>query len=176
MRKFLIVIDMQNDFIDGVLGSMEAQAIVPRVTRLIKEAKEENRAILFTQDTHDERYLETSEGRHLPIVHCIKETEGWKLHPEIAPYTDEILQKATFASIALAERLGGTADGADLDITLCGVCTDICVVSNALLLRAFFPEATLRVDADACAGVTPDSHNAALSVLHACHVDVKRSL
>ena len=170
MRKFLIVVDMQNDFIGGVLGSDEAKAIVPNVIHRILDAKAENRSILFTQDTHDEGYLQTSEGRHLPVPHCVKGTDGWKLHPDIAPYAEEVIQKPTFASLALVDRLGGEAAGQDLDIALCGVCTDICVVSNALLLRAFFPEATLGVYADACAGVTKESHNAALAVLRTCHV------
>jgi len=172
MRKFLIVVDMQNDFISGVLGSDEAKAIVPTVVSLINDAKKENRTVLFTQDTHDEGYMDSSEGRHLPVPHCVKGTEGWKLHPDIALYAEDVIQKPTFASLALMDRLGGDQNARDLDISLCGVCTDICVVSNALLLRAFYPEAKLRVFADACAGVTKQSHEAALSVLAACHVEV----
>ena len=177
MRKYLIVVDMQNDFIDGALGSDEAKAILPNVVRLIREAIAENRTLLFTRDTHDEGYMDTSEGRHLPVPHCVKGTDGWKLHPDIAPYAtgaNQVIQKPTFASLALVDRLNGKKDGLDLDIALCGVCTDICVVSNALLLRAHFPEATLRVFEDACAGVTPASHAAALSVLRACHVEITR--
>ena len=178
MRKYLIVVDMQNDFIEGALGNREAKAIVSNVVRLILAAKAENRTVFFTQDTHDEGYMDTSEGRHLPVPHCVKGTDGWKLHPDIAAYAtdaDRVIQKPAFASLTLVDRLGGTAtDGRELDIALCGVCTDICVVSNALLLRAFFPEAAIRVFEDACAGVTKESHDAALSVLRACHVEVAR--
>ena len=180
MRKYLIVVDMQNDFIAGVLGSDEAKAIVFNVVRLIQDAKAENRTVFFTQDTHDEGYMDTSEGRHLPIPHCVRGTDGWKLHPDIAAYAteaDRVIQKPMFASLALMDRLGGAAtDGRGLDIALCGVCTDICVVSNALLLRTFFPEAKIRVFEDACAGVTKESHSAALSVMKACHVKVTRSV
>lgn len=172
MRKYLIVVDMQNDFISGALGGEDAETVVSSVVSRIHEAINDNRILLFTQDTHDESYMNTSEGRHLPVPHCVYGTDGWKLHPDIAPYAENVIQKPTFGSLKLPDILRGKADGRDLDIALCGVCTDICVVSNALLLRAFFPEATLRVYADACAGVTKNSHNAALTVLRACHVEV----
>lgn len=174
MRKYLLVIDMQNDFINGSLGTQEACAIVSNVVKRINASLQEGRDIIFTQDTHQVTYLQTAEGRHLPVPHCIEGTEGWLLHPEIAPYAKHIMRKPTFGSIALVEVLKQTAgkDGVNLDIALCGVCTDICVVSNALLLHAHFPEATLCVYADACAGVTPFAHQAALTVLRACHVQV----
>lgn len=174
MQSYLIVVDMQNDFIDGALGTPEARAVVPSVVRRIEAALSEGRKVIFTQDTHQNDYLRTSEGMHLPVPHCINGTEGWRLHPEIAPYAKQIKRKPTFGSIALVDEIHNSAneDGRNLDIALCGVCTDICVVSNALLLRAHFPEAALTVYADACAGVTPASHAAALTVLRACHVQV----
>lgn len=174
MRKYLLVIDMQNDFIDGVLGTKEACAIVPNVVKHLHAAEGEGREIIFTQDTHHTDYLQKAEGKLLPVPHCIACTKGWQLHPSMTPFAKHISRKPTFGSIELVEEIKQVAqkDGINLDIALCGVCTDICVVSNALLLRAHFPEATLRVYADACAGVTPASHDAALMVMRACHVQV----
>ncbi|MCL1963523.1 MAG: cysteine hydrolase [Firmicutes bacterium] len=174
MRKFLVVVDVQKDFIDGALGTAEAVSVVPRVVECIRAALEEDRALIFTQDTHQPDYMDTSEGRHLPVLHCVKDTEGWLLHEAVAPYAATTLQKPSFGAPALAELLGREAEngGANLDIALCGVCTDICVVTNALLLRAHLPEAALRVYKDACAGVTPARHEAALEVMRACQIEV----
>ena len=175
MQKFLLVIDMQKDFIDGALGSAEAQSIVNRVANRIHEATAEGRTLLFTQDTHEDGYLATSEGRHLPVPHCLRGTAGWQLHETIAPYSAQTIEKPSFGSPELIERLQTVAEdgGANLDITLCGLCTDICVVTNALMIRGHFPEATLRVYADSCAGVTKARHDAALEVMRACHVAVE---
>ncbi|MDR0928741.1 MAG: cysteine hydrolase [Oscillospiraceae bacterium] len=175
MDKYLVVIDMQKDFIDGALGTKEAVAVVPRVVDRIVDALKEGRTLLFTQDTHEAAYLDTSEGRHLPVAHCIKGTDGWQLHEAIAPYAAKTIEKPSFGAPALAERLLTVAEngGANLDIALCGVCTDICVVTNALLLRAHLPEATLRIYADACAGVTPQRHEAALVVMAACQAEIE---
>lgn len=175
MHKYLVVVDMQNDFITGPLGTAEAQAIVPNVVARIKAAAPEDRTPLYTQDTHEKDYLQTNEGHHLPVPHCVEGTEGWQLHPEIARYAKETIRKPTFGSILLVDLLKTVSEGhgENLDIALCGVCTDICVVSNALLLRAHFPEATLRLYADSCAGSTPQRHEAALDVMHSCQIDVE---
>ncbi len=176
MRKVLVVIDMQRDFIDGALGTPEAKAIVPEVVRRIDTAKAEGREVFFTQDTHDAaRYLSTSEGRHLPVLHCLKGTPGWALHEDIAPYAQNAIEKQTFGLLDLAQTIGRDTqeDGADLDIAICGLCTDICVIINALLLRAHFPEAEIRVYAGACAGVTPGGHDAALTVMKACQIEIE---
>jgi len=174
MRKYLIVVDMQRDFIDGALGTREAMAVVPAVVERIRAALEQGRLLLFTQDTHQPDYMDTSEGRHLPVPHCVEGTEGWLLHEAVAPYAAATLKKPSFGSPALAELLRREAvnGGENLDIELCGVCTDICVVSNALLLRAHLPEATLSVHREACAGVTPARHEAALEVMAACQIEV----
>lgn len=174
MRQYLIVVDMQNDFVGGSLGSPEAQAIVPAVVARIEEARREGRQVIFTQDTHEADYLDTSEGRHLPVPHCVEGTEGWQLHPAIAPYAEVVVRKPTFGSVALAGLLaeGAQAGGGNLDIAVCGVCTDICVVSNALLLRAHLPEAGIRVYPEACAGTTPARHGAALEVMRSCQIDM----
>ncbi len=174
MQSYLLVIDMQKDFINGSLGSREAQAIIPQVVHRIRASLAEGRQLLFTQDTHYEDYLTTSEGRHLPVPHCQENTEGWRLHEAIAPYAEDTLKKPGFGSTELVTILGKNAEnkGANLDISMVGLCTDICVVCNALLLRCHFPEAVLRVYADCCAGITPDSHDAALKVLKACQIEI----
>ena len=174
MRKVLIVVDMQNDFITGSLGTPEARAVVPRVAERIRGAMKEGRTLLFTQDTHAPDYLDTQEGRNLPVRHCIRNTPGWQLHEAVAPFAAETVEKSTFGSIALAEALERLAEngGANLDVELCGVCTDICVVSNALLIKAHLPEAFVHVDAACCAGVTPERHNAALEVMRASQIQV----
>lgn len=174
MQSYLIVIDMQTDFVDGALGTQEAQAIVPAVIRCIEGAQAEGRTVLFTQDTHEANYLHTSEGKYLPVAHCIKGTPGWEIIPALRPFAHTVIEKPTFGFLGLPAHLaeGAGAQGENLDITLCGVCTDICVVSNALLLKASYPEATIRVQADACAGVTPALHDAALAVMKSCQVDI----
>ena len=173
MRRLLLVIDMQNDFIDGALGTPEAKAIVDRV---VKEMKQYPAAdILATRDTHPENYLKTQEGRHLPVVHCVKGTSGWALNDKIAAALKGaiVIDKPTFGSKELAERVAALAQDDDLDITLVGLCTDICVVSNALLLKAFLPETPIRVIADCCAGVTPESHRAALDTMRMCQIQIQ---
>ncbi len=172
MRKILLVIDMQNDFIDGALGTPEAEAIIDRVVQEIEKYPLDD--ILATRDTHGEDYLETQEGRKLPVPHCIKGTLGYNLHPRIraALHGAAIMGKSTFASKKLAEKLAALAKKDELEITLVGLCTDICVVSNALLLKAYLPETPIRVIASACAGVTPESHQAALKTMEMCQIEI----
>lgn len=172
MRKILLVIDMQNDFINGALGTPEAESIVDRVAQEI--GKFPSADIIATRDTHSENYLETQEGRNLPVVHCVKGTPGWELHPKIADALkgSVIIDKPTFGSKELAEKLAMLAELDDLEITLIGLCTDICVVSNALLIKAFLPETPVRVISDCCAGVTPESHRAALDTMRMCQIEV----
>lgn len=169
MKKILIVIDMQNDFIDGSLGTKEAVAIVPNVIEKIKEYKPEN--VYATKDTHPVNYLETQEGRNLPVEHCIDGTAGWEIQPDIAKLIPEshVYPKPTFGSVKLAQDI--TALGPD-EIELVGLCTDICVVSNALMLKAFMPEVPITVDASCCAGVTPEKHAAALETMKSCQIHV----
>ncbi|MCI8512900.1 MAG: cysteine hydrolase [Lachnospiraceae bacterium] len=173
MQKILLVIDMQNDFIDGALGSPEAKAIVDRVVEEI--GRYPAAAILATQDTHSENYLETQEGRNLPVVHCVKGTPGWELHPKIAEALKgaEIFEKPTFGSRELAEKLALLAKSDDLEITMVGLCTDICVVSNALLVKAYLPETPIRIIASCCAGVTSESHQAALKTMQMCQIQIQ---
>ncbi len=172
MRKMLLVIDMQNDFINGALGTPEAEAIVDRVAEEIGRYPAAD--IIATRDTHAGNYLDTQEGRKLPVVHCVRGTPGWELHPKIASALTGavILDKPAFGSRELAEKLAMLAELDDLEITLVGLCTDICVVSNALLAKAFLPEATVRVIAGCCAGVTPESHRAALETMRMCQIEI----
>lgn len=173
MEKILVVIDMQNDFIDGSLGTKEAQAIVPAVVRKIKEYKPQN--IYATMDTHFANYLETSEGKNLPVEHCIMDTEGWKIRDEVKEAMPEakVITKLTFGSTDLADILFARSGHEDIEIELVGLCTDICVVSNALLLKAKMPEVHISVDSGCCAGVTPESHEAALTTMKMCQIDIK---
>ena len=174
--RFLIVVDMQNDFIDGSLGTAEAQAIVDRAAEHIRRAMDEGVTVIATLDTHTPDYINTSEGRHLPVVHCVKGTEGWQIVPELRPYAERegavIVDKPTFGSVELARRLAAEVDGI-ASIELVGLCTDICVVSNALLLKATMPEVPISVDSACCAGVTPQKHAAALETLRSCQVAVR---
>lgn len=166
--KYLIVVDMQNDFIDGALGTPEAVAILPYVKEKI-EAFEGK--ILFTRDTHSTDYLTTQEGRNLPVEHCIKDTQGWQIHPSLeALRTTEAIDKPTFGSIALVHLLQTAKDVESVE--LIGLCTDICVISNAMLIKAAFPEVPVIVDAKCCAGVTPDSHRNALGAMKMCQIKV----
>ncbi len=173
VRRLLIVIDMQNDFIDGSLGTAEAVAIVPRVVEEIRKYSVFD--ILATRDTHPADYLSTQEGRNLPVVHCVKGTPGWELNPQVAEALGAaaVIDKPTFGSTALADIIRGMAETNDLDITLIGLCTDICVVSNALMIKAFVPEVPIHVIADCCAGVTPATHEAALTTMRMCQIDVQ---
>lgn len=164
--KTLIVIDMQNDFIDGVLGTPEAQAIVPNVKKKIEEYKARGDEIIFTRDTHQSNYLETNEGKHLPVEHCINGTYGWLIADEVNYPEHRHINKKTFGYTLW------NYEGEFEEIELVGLCTDICVVSNALILKAMYPEINITVDASCCAGVTPESHNAALTTMKMCQINV----
>ena len=177
MKRTLIVIDMQNDFIDGTLGTKEAQAIVPNVKKKIEEYKARGDEIIFTRDTHDVDYLTTNEGKHLPVEHCIFGTEGWKIHPDLDIVDCEHIDKPNFGWPWWLCTATDDKDEAyrfrDLeDIEIVGLCTDICVVSNALILKANYPWANITVDASCCAGVTPESHKAALTTMKMCQINV----
>ena len=166
--KYLIVVDMQNDFIDGALGTPEAVAIVPYVKRKIEQF---DGTVLFTRDTHEEGYLDTQEGKHLPIKHCIRGTDGHKIRRELdALRVTEPIDKVTFGAKDLIECL--SAEQNLESVTFVGLCTDICVISNVMLTKAFFPEVPLIVDARGCAGVTRESHENALSAMKMCQVEV----
>lgn len=173
MDKILVVVDMQKDFVTGALGSSEAQAIVGDVVNKVKNFDGE---VVYTRDTHGDNYMETQEGKNLPVVHCIKGTDGWELIPELQPLAEgkKIFDKPTFGSTELAQYIKDEADkrNGDLQVELIGVCTDICVVSNALLIKAFSRELPVAVDSKCCAGVTVDSHNAALGTMKSCQVSV----
>lgn len=170
MNRVLIVVDMQNDFVSGSLGTKEAQAIVGNVVAKVREYRECGEEIIFTRDTHTEQYLQTQEGKNLPVVHCVKGTEGWEIIEELTPYVDKVFDKPTFGSIELANYI---VDKDYDEIELVGLCTDICVVSNALLLKANLPEKQISVDSNCCAGVTPKSHEAALKTMGMCQIQVK---
>lgn len=165
MKRTLIVVDMQNDFIDGSLGTAEAQAIVPAVRAKIREYQARGDEIIFTRDTHHEDYLETPEGKKLPVEHCIQGTHGWQVAEGLEVPGCTYIDKPSFGWTHWNER---TFD----EIELVGLCTDICVVSNALILKATFPEVEITVDAGCCAGVTPKSHQAALETMLMCQVNV----
>ena len=167
MKKTLIVIDMQNDFISEALGTKEAQAIVPNVKKKIEEYKARGDEIIFTRDTHYEDYLKTNEGKHLPVEHCIKDSFGWEIAEELDTEGCSCIDKETFG-FRYWDMLGDDID----EIELVGLCTDICVVSNALILKATFPEINITVDASCCAGVTPESHKAALDTMKMCQINV----
>lgn len=173
MKKLLIVIDMQNDFITGTLGSPQAERILPNVKAKVEEYKRNGDKIVFTRDTHHDDYLKTQEGKYLPIKHCIDGTGGHRIANELNTCGCDVFDKPTFGSLELAKRVA--AGGFD-EIELCGLCTDICVVSNALILKAQLPETRIAVDADCCAGVTEESHKAALLTMKMCQVDVINDL
>lgn len=172
MKKLLLVIDMQKDFIDGALGTPEAEAIVDKVVAKMKTYPTTN--IIATRDTHTTDYLRTQEGRKLPVEHCIQGTDGWQLHPSVAAALGEgqIVDKPIFGSIDLMRKLVEEGQREPLELELVGLCTDICVVSNALLLKAAMPEVEITVDAACCAGVTPESHRAALATMMQCQIVV----
>ena len=171
--KLLVVVDMQNDFIDGSLGTKEAQEIVPKV---IEKIINFDGIIVATMDTHEEDYLSTQEGKNLPVPHCIRGTEGWQIRKELdALRKTEPIDKETFGSTDLAADLLALHEDEEIgSITLVGLCTDICVISNALLLKATLPEVPIYVDAACCAGVTPESHENALKAMEACQIKVMR--
>ncbi len=172
MGKILVVVDMQNDFVTGVLGTKEAVDITANVVDKVKNFDGE---VVFTRDTHTEDYMETQEGKNLPVKHCVKGTPGWEIIPELEPYVKgKVFDKYTFGSVELAQYIKEEADkrNGQLEVELIGVCTDICVVSNALLIKAFNREIPVSVDSKCCAGVTVPAHEAAISTMKSCQVYV----
>ncbi len=170
MQKILVVVDMQKDFIDGALGTKEAIAIVPRIKEIIESF---DGKIYFTRDTHEENYLKTQEGKNLPFPHCIKGTDGWQIEKSLQPYAKNIIDKPTFGSTSLATELVRENSLEEIsEITFVGLCTDICVISNAMLAKANLLETKIIVDASACAGVTPQSHKNALEAMKMCQIQV----
>lgn len=172
MKDILVVIDMQNDFITGSLGTKEAQLIVQKTVKKIKNFKGD---VFYTQDTHQHSYLNSQEGKFLPVIHCIKNTEGWELAEPIKELVNgNVYEKNTFGSAALAENLKKMNKKEPIrSVTIIGVCTDICVISNALLFKAFLPETGIYVDASCCAGTTPENHMNALNVMKTCQIIVQ---
>ena len=174
MKQFLIVVDMQKDFVDGALGTKEAAKIVPAVAAEIETF---NGEVFATFDTHFDNYMETAEGKNLPVPHCIKDTDGWLLDKRVASELEKkgytAVEKNTFGSVDLPALIKEAAGDEDFCIEMIGLCTDICVVSNALLLKATFPETPISVKADCCAGVTPEKHEAALETMRSCQIVVK---
>lgn len=173
MKHFLVVVDMQQDFVDGALGTAQAVGIVPAAVQKIERFDGE---IFVTLDTHYENYMDTAEGKKLPVPHCIKNTPGWQLDSRIAAALEKkgctVVEKHTFGSVDLPQKLQDAAAGEDFSVELIGLCTDICVVSNALLLKAHFPEKRILVDPACCAGVTPALHDAALQTMRSCQIDL----
>ena len=171
MRDVLIVVDMQNDFIDGALGTKEAVAIVPKVKEKIEQFEG---TVIFTRDTHGPNYMQTQEGRNLPVSHCIEGTDGWQIRPELdALRTTKPLDKVTFGSSELGPMLKAMNEEEPIGaITLIGLCTDICVISNAMIVKAFLPEVPVIVDAQCCAGVTPETHENALAAMQCCQIQI----
>ena len=169
-KKLLVVVDMQNDFVTGALGTKEAQKVVDGIAKKILSAKLSGTEVAFTRDTHEQNYLATQEGKNLPVVHCVEGTDGWQIVPELAPYAKEIFDKPCFGSVKLAEYVKKQGFS---EVELVGVCTDICVVSNALLIKAYCPETPVVVDSSCCAGVTPESHAHALETMKSCQVKIK---
>ncbi|MBQ9359881.1 MAG: cysteine hydrolase [Lachnospiraceae bacterium] len=172
MRKLLVVVDMQKDFVDGALGTKEAVAIVPAVVEKIKGYSPDD--VFFTRDTHQKDYLSTQEGRNLPVEHCIEGTPGWEIDSKVAEVIrgSRMINKPTFGSTKLTDMIKGISEKEDVSIELVGLCTDICVVSNAMLLKAAMPEVEISVDASCCAGVTPEKHEAALETMRSCQIKV----
>lgn len=163
---------MQNDFISGSLGNEETVKIVPMVQEKVRYYRQQGFPIIFTRDTHKENYLETKEGENLPVEHCIYGTDGWEIVSQLEVEGAKVIDKPTFGSTELPKYIGEEYPGMDLDIELVGVCTDICVISNALLLKASYPESNITVDASCCAGVTNQSHNNALEAMKMCHIKI----
>ena len=168
MKKILVVVDMQNDFVTGCLGTKEAQAIVPEMVKYVENF---DGTVVFTKDTHQENYADTQEGKKLPVPHCIKNTEGWEIVPELKKIADQcmVFEKPTFGSRTLAEYLA--KENPD-EVEFIGVCTGICVLSNATLLKAFAPEIPIKVNAKLCACVTPGTHETALAAMQTCQIEI----
>lgn len=173
MKRFLVAVDLQKDFVDGALGTREARAIIPNAAKKIKNF---DGKIFVTLDTHSENYLSTAEGKKLPVTHCVKGTDGWRLNKDIQKALEGkayiTVEKSTFGSVDLPKLIENEANGEEFEIELIGLCTDICVVSNALLLKASFSETPIAVDSSCCAGVTPQAHNAALETMKSCQIDI----
>lgn len=171
--NILIVVDMQNDFIDGALGTAEAQAIVPNVLRKIQEF---DGKVIFTRDTHEANYMETQEGKNLPVLHCIRDTKGWQIRKELEAFcTTKPIDKVTFGSSELGNvLLAMNEEEAIESITFVGLCTDICVISNVMIAKAFLPEVPISVDANCCAGVSVETHENALKAMEVCQIEVLR--
>ena len=179
-QKILIAVDLQNDFINGALGTKEAEAIIPAVCKKINEARAENALIFATKDTHAPNYLETREGRFLPVPHCIKGTDGWQINAMVAESLGDaakIIEKYSFGTMLLPDAIAEELQikgisPKDAEIELIGLCTDICVITNALILKARFPETDIKTDAACCAGVTPEKHLAALETMRSCQIEI----
>jgi len=176
--KVLVVVDMQKDFVDGVLGTKEAEIIVPAVVERVREAyADPNTIVLFTRDTHKQNYMETQEGKNLPYPHCVERTEGWEIIPELREYSRKavgiIADKPSFGSLTLPALVKEATHNNLEEIELCGLCTEICVNSNAAILKAAFPEVPIKVDANLCAGVTPQNHAIGLLSMKSWQIDVK---
>ena len=169
--KLLIVVDMQNDFIDGALGTKEAVAIVPAVKAKIEEYRSMNNQVVFTYDTHQSNYLETQEGKNLPVVHCVENTEGWQISDKLEVAQSKVFKKPSFGSLELAEYVATISDLEEIELV--GLCTDICVISNAFILKAKLPEVKISVDLKCCAGVSPESHLNAINAMKKCKINVK---
>lgn len=169
--KLLIVIDMQNDFIDGALGTKEAVAIVPKVAEKIAKWRSEGGEVVFTRDTHQKEYLQTQEGKNLPVVHCVEGTDGWKISDKLEVGASRVFNKPSFGSMELAEYVAGLASLEEIELV--GLCTGICVISNAFILKAKLPEVPISVDSSCCACVTPESHVTALNAMKLCQIKVK---
>lgn len=167
--KYLIVVDMQVDFISGSLGSDLATAIVPNVVNKVRAF---DGKVIFTRDTHFDNYMDTQEGRKLPVPHCIKDTAGWQICDELLLYAETVVDKITFGSVDLPRIIAEYGEPVE-EIVLCGLCTDICVISNAMIIKAAFPEVKITVDASCCAGVSVESHNTALDAMRAVQIEVK---
>lgn len=171
--KALIVVDMQNDFIDGALGTPEAEAIVENVKARIMQYRQSSDAVIFTRDTHHENYMDTQEGKKLPVPHCIEGSDGWQISPVLDVKEALVIDKPTFGSYELIDMLREIDEESPLEeIELVGLCTDICVISNAMMIKAAFTEIPVKVDASCCAGVTPASHDNALDAMGMCQIDI----
>ncbi len=169
--KVLCVIDMQNDFIDGALGTKEAEAIVDKVSEKIEAYRKNGDTVIFTRDTHFDNYMSTQEGTNLPVPHCIKDSEGWQISSRLTVGDSTIIDKPSFGSLELGDYVAGLEDVEAIE--LIGLCTDICVISNAMILKAKLPETKITVDSQCCAGVTPESHINALGAMKMCQIEIK---
>lgn len=166
--KYLIVVDMQNDFVSGSLGSEAAEKTV---SGILDKVKGFDGRIIFTRDTHFNDYLQTQEGKNLPVSHCIKDTDGWQIVDELSAYAETVVDKTAFGSMDLPNVIGEFSDDVE-EIQLCGLCTDICVISNAVILKSAFPEAEIAIDSSCCAGVSETSHNTALDAMRALQIKI----